>query len=150
MQIEHISLLDAPKDYAIVQCISADCAMGVTSNGKEIPCLALEIRKSYPSIVDFCKSRNPVVGGVVSYVAPDNRVIFNLVTKDLYYVKQTQRTMYRSLVALRALATSENIFKIAVPRLGSGLDKLNWTDVSEMISETLESYFFEVLLCTGK
>jgi hypothetical protein len=140
------SLLNAPKDFAIVQCISADCAMGITSDGREIPCLALTLRKKYPLMSDYCKSFNPSVGKALIYRGPDDRIIFNLVTKSNYYGKPTYDTMFNALLELKSTALQTSEFRLAIPKLGSGLDDLAWVRVSKMIGYVFYESGIEVVL----
>lgn len=146
MRTVYSSLLDAPKDYAIVHCISADCAMGITSDGREIPCLALTLRKEYPMMPDYCKKFDPTVGQSITFTGSDHRVIFNLVTKDRYYDKPTYTTLFNALYDLRTIAIRTGYFKLAIPKLGSGLDQLNWTRVSKIIEYVFEGTGIEIVL----
>lgn len=146
MQVIHSNILDAPENFAIVQCISADCAMGVTPDGREIPCLALTLRKKYPRIVEVCKFGGPIVGDVIRYRAPDGRVIFNLVTKINYYDKPTYGSMMAALKMLRYIAISHDETKLAIPKLGSGLDRLNWNVVSEIVDRVFDGSGIRVVL----
>lgn len=60
----------------------------------------------------------------------------NLVTKERYFQKPTLETLKQALEDFRG--KSEGIGKIAMPKIGCGLDKLNWEDVREIIKEVFE------------
>lgn len=44
-------------------------------------------------------------------------------------------TLQKSLEALHTHAVSNGVKKLAIPRLGCGLDKLHWDKVSELIED---------------
>lgn len=57
------------------------------------------------------------------------------VTKPRYFHKPTYDTLHSSLVALRERCASNGITELCMPRIGCGLDKLEWDKVKEMIQE---------------
>lgn len=68
--------------------------------------------------------------------------ICNLVTKEHYWDKPTYTTLSDSLENVKSLlqilkskAKEENLdFKIVMPKIGCGLDKLDWTRVREIVA----------------
>lgn len=68
--------------------------------------------------------------------------ICNLVTKEHYWDKPTYTTLSDSLEnvknllqILKSKAKEENLdFKIVMPKIGCGLDKLDWTRVKEIVT----------------
>lgn len=73
--------------------------------------------------------------------------VFNLVTKRNYWNKPTLQTMKNALVNLRDLYCYYPGVKIAMPKIGCGLDRLNWADVSELIQEVFKDTDVEILVC---
>ena len=61
--------------------------------------------------------------------------IYNLVTKENYYGKPTYESLEQSLVFMRNHAVKNKVEKIAMPKIGCGLDLLNWEVVSELIKK---------------
>ncbi|MCH5203613.1 MAG: macro domain-containing protein [Oscillospiraceae bacterium] len=57
----------------------------------------------------------------------------NLVTKQSSFGKPTLETLKQALEDFRDKA--EDIHRIAMPKIGCGLDKLKWEDVRELIQE---------------
>ena len=55
--------------------------------------------------------------------------------------------MKRALHELKTGCEKENITKIAMPKIGCGLDKLNWNDVSSAIKEIFADSQIEIVVC---
>lgn len=131
-------LFKVPEEYYLVQCISADFAMGkgiaVEFNRKFD--MRNELRSKY--IVNKWDSRG--------YCILESRV-FNLITKQFYYYKPIYQTMTDSLECMRDLAIRHGIKKIAMPTIGCGLDRLNWNEVKSIIEEVFSKTDIEILVC---
>lgn len=68
--------------------------------------------------------------------------VFNLITKERYYLKPTYKTLSDSLIELVPLIkkcqeNGELIEEIRMPLIGCGLDKLKWSKVRELIKDIL-------------
>ncbi|CAF2555787.1 unnamed protein product [Rotaria sp. Silwood2] len=96
-----------------------------------------------------CVSRdmNVPVGGC-AYITADDRCIFNLVTKERYYYKPTMATLESSLRVMRDLCIENKIHHLAMPRIGCGLDKLNWNEVSKLIQDIFKEDDIEIMIYT--
>ena len=57
------------------------------------------------------------------------------VTKEKYFHKPTYASLRSSLEAMRDHAIQHNVKEIAMPKIGCGLDKLEWVKVVEVIKE---------------
>jgi len=53
-------------------------------------------------------------------------------------------TLEKSLEALCSHARANDVKKLAIPRLGCGLDKLNWDKVSELIEDIFSQSDIEI------
>lgn len=71
----------------------------------------------------------------------------DLVTKTRYWHKPTMYSMRRSLEKMKRGCETENITKIAMPKIGCGLDKLKWEDVSSAIKEIFADSQIEIVVC---
>lgn len=131
-------LFDIPLPYAYVHCISADAAMGAG--------IAKTFVQKYPELRSYVRSTKPKIGDVVMYNAPDGRAIFNLVTKDRYYQKPTYKTMETALRSLRQVTEEQNIRYLAMPRIGCGLDRLDWKRVRAMIQDTFRDLDINIII----
>lgn len=59
--------------------------------------------------------------------------VFNLVTKPRYFNKPTYNSLQLALLDMREQCISLGIDRIAMPRIGCGLDRLDWSTVSDMV-----------------
>jgi len=59
--------------------------------------------------------------------------IYNLITKEFYYQKPTYEALREALVSMRDHAVANEIVSIAIPHIGCGLDRLEWSKVREII-----------------
>lgn len=58
----------------------------------------------------------------------------HLITKECTFGKPTYETLYQALMSLRAyINQNKDITTIRMPRIGSGIDKLEWDKVKEII-----------------
>ena len=130
---ERRDLFSVPKDYVLVHCISADCAMGAG--------IAREFTKrgvkSY--IQTHVSPAELVVGNCVVTHATDWVAECNLITKAHYWEKPTYETLEAALNSLK----QKGFTKLAMPLIGCGLDKLSWQNVSAMV-KTIDA---DILVC---
>ena len=118
----------------IVHCINADCRLGAG--------IARAIEQRW-HIARELLALHPRVGAVIpiSRQLPDTGQIlwiFNLVTKQSPHDKPTYEIMQTTLIELRKLCTSGKYPSdiIGMPRIGCGLDCLDWKVVRRIIQET--------------
>lgn len=124
------------KEYTPVHCISADCKMGAG--------IAVPMKKKFK--LNNMKSQLDEMilqpGHAVYYHG-----VYNLITKKKYYAKPTYDTMAASLTSMYYHITQHDIKKIVMPKIGSGLDKLSWPKVRELIQDIFEDTDIEILVC---
>lgn len=110
---------------SLVHCVSRDLRMGKG--------IAVRFKNAFGHI-DELRAQNRSVGQVAYLQFPD-RMIFNLVTKDAYYQKPTYASIRTALTNLRALCQYFKITKLSMPRIGCGLDQLDWPTVEAIIED---------------
>lgn len=141
---EKRDLFSVPDKYYLVQCISADFAMGAgialqfneRFNTKE------NLKKKYGDML--CEWNCSLDKG---FCIQDGKV-FNLVTKERYYHKPTKETIRNALIELREQIREQNIKYLAMPRIGSGLDRMSWEVVRNIIIDVLSTTNVEISVCT--
>lgn len=114
-------LFTAPNDCYFAHCISADYALGAG--------IAREFNRRYN--MSYRLHRKYPFSDTGDCLLIDN--VFNLVTKLRYYYKPTYDDFTKSLVELRKQCELLHITKLAMPRIGCGLDKLKWERVRDII-----------------
>lgn len=151
---EQKDLFTVPKDYALVHCISADVTMGA-GIAKEFANLGV---KDY-ILHQFTVPIN-VTGICLRAYNTNWKCICNLVTKQHYYNKPSYAALKKSLLHLKYLIKSDNkyfremdinhdkiITKLAMPKIGCGLDRLKWDKVKVIIEEVFADTDIEILVC---
>lgn len=130
-------LFTVPQGYYLAHCISADFALGagIAKIFDEVYNMRFKLFKQYPEY--------EYQGGDALLV--DN--VFNLVTKKKCYGKPTYDSLAEALEEMKELMEQLSITKLAIPKLGCGLDRLNWIEVSELIEEIFEDMDVEILVC---
>ena len=135
--IEQRDLFTMPQGYYLAHCISADFALGAG------------IAKTFDSVYNmkFKLFRNydnyKYNGGDALPV--DN--VFNLVTKQKCWHKPTYESLRESLEMMREQLEFLNATKLAMPKIASGLDRLDWDVVYDIICEVFEDMDIEIVIC---
>lgn len=124
---QHIDgdLFQVDSSISLAHCVSHDFAMG---RG-----IALEFKKRFAGVDDLKKQGKLV--GECAQLQRDKRFIFYLITKSLYWHKPTYRDLEKSLGDLKFVCEREKIYHVAIPRIGCGLDQLNFDKVCTIIQK---------------
>lgn len=141
-------LFSVPDDYYLAHCISADFGMGKG--------IVVEFNKRF----DMKNKLIEMFDGNVTHAwdgnGEDNNPqgacfkvdkVLNLVTKRNYWLKLTYKTLTEALISMREVCIEYNITKIAMPVIGCGLDRLEWSKVSRIIKEVFGGTDIEILVC---
>ena len=116
----------------IVHCISRDAAMGAG--------IAKIFRQKYPDMPKRVLDAKPIVGNTVVYFdRENNRYIANMITKERYFHKPTYNTFSKALTSLYIKANDLGVAHIAMPKIGAGLDRLDWEENKKKIQKTFEN-----------
>lgn len=137
-------LFTVPSDYALAHCISSDFALGA-GIAKEFDRrfgMRSRLMMEYPQY----QMSLPFLPRCLA-VTCDGVTVFNLTTKLLYWHKPTYQALTAALVCMRHSAHSRHITKIAMPKIGCGLDKLEWEKVSSIIKRVFANTDVEILVC---
>lgn len=129
--------------FTLVQCVSADFALskGIAVDFNKRFDMKRRLKNARPDYLNEWKANGKkfdciLCGGVM-----------NLVTKERFYSKPTYDSMRGALETMRSKCNEMNIQKLAMPKIGCGLDKLKWEKVSEMIMDIFEDTDIEILVC---
>lgn len=133
-------LFAVPQGYYLAHCISGDFALGAG--------IAKQFDKEYNMRFKLFRDYPIEIGEKFGYVGKallvDN--VFNLVTKPKCYHKPNYDTLIDTIIDMREQCETRNITKLAMPKIGCGLDKLDWSRVREIIEEVFEDYDIEILV----
>ncbi len=136
-------LFSVSEDYRLVQCASADFALGkgIALAFNTQFAVKERLKKAYPDYLIRWEQEQKQFDCI-----PVGRV-YNLITKKRYFQKPTYDTMQGAFHLLKTDCQKEGVKKLAMPLLGCGLDGLQWDRVSEMIKETFQDMEIEILVC---
>jgi hypothetical protein len=73
--------------------------------------------------------------------------VFNLITKSRSSGKPTYKTLESSLIEMKQIIIDNDIKYLAMPKIGCGLDRLQWGRVSEMLKEIFSDYDIDIIIC---
>lgn len=118
-------LFKMPREYCFAHCVSSDFALGAG------------IAKQFDRIYKM-KFKLDNRYGDTSHIERIGKVflidnVFNLVTKKWYYDKPTYETLTKCLQEMKTMMTQLEITKLAIPKIGCGLDRLQWNVVEQII-----------------
>lgn len=111
-------------DQSLAHCVSADQRQGAG--------IALLFKRRFGRI-DELKAQNKKVGEVAHFKNDRGRFVFTLITKERYHQKPTYGNIRKCLIRLAAVCNRLGVKKLSIPRLGCGLDGLDWHIVKRLI-----------------
>lgn len=131
-------LFTMPREYCLAHCISADFVLGAG------------IAKQFDRIYKMKFKLNNRYGDT-SHIERIGKVflidnVFNLVTKKWYYDKPTYETLTRCLEEMKTMMIRSNITKLTIPKIGCGLDRLQWTVVEQIIKGVFTDTDVEIVV----
>ena len=146
-------LFDMPNDYALAHCISADFALGAG--------IAKEFNKRFGTrddlffttcghnMVDTWDDETRETHGncIITKYKDTDPFVINLITKRNYWNKPTLKTIEEALDNMKFCCFLYGISKIAMPRIGCGLDKQKWSDIKPLIEKVFGDTDFEIVIC---
>lgn len=144
MNEEKGNLFELDSKYALAHCVSQDCdnpkswGMGIV----------VEFNKRFIGMKDYCQimiEENKICfPSSIMYRSENNQVVFNLITKKVYYGKPTYDTITTSIRKMAKSCVEHNIKYLAMPKIGCGLDRLRWNDVKQIIQEEFKDIDIEI------
>lgn len=137
LEFKHGDLFTAPRGEPLAHCISADCAFGAG--------IAKQFRDKY-GITKVVQQHKRIGECAVTH-EPD-RIVFHLVTKDKCRDLPTYDNFEKSLIEMRKWCQVNDITSISVPRLGCGLDRLDYLKVLKIICRVFEGTEMTITIYT--
>lgn len=112
---------------SLAHCVSQDLNMGAG--------IALNFAYRYGG-QSILRQQNKVPSQV-AFLQQGDRFIYYLITKEKYWHKPTYETLRLCLRELFRLCSEHNVHKLSLPRIGCGLDRLEWNQVKRIILEEM-------------
>lgn len=130
-----MNLFEVGDKYYLAHCISSDYALGAG--------IAIEFAKRFR-----LKQQLKVKGTGIYPDCIQIGKVFNLVTKQKYWHKPTYQSLEESLVLMKDLIELRDIKYLAMPKIGCGLDRLQWGRVREIINNIFKDTDIKILICS--
>jgi len=126
-------IFEKHENQILLQCISSDVKMSAG--------FAAITRDTYPELPGIIPKNLPVGSAIV--IKHKQKLFGFLITKKNYFDKPTYETLDQSLTDLARRTEKRSVI---MPKIASGIDKLEWDNVLKMISQKLVD--FEVTVYT--
>lgn len=132
---EQRDLFTVPQGYYLAHCISGDFALGagiaVEFNNRFD--MRNKLRRHFKQTETNCS------------IVIDN--VFNLVTKEKAYQKPSYDSLRAALMEMKTQVEFLGVKKVAMPKIGCGLDRLDWDGVKPLLEEVFDGMDLEILVC---
>ena len=125
--------------HDLVHCISSDFAMGA---GIAKSFAALGVKQLLFAKYQLYRDSYDGHGHALQ-----TGHVWNLVTKARSWNKPTYKSLAEALIELRIKLEENNISQIAMPKIGCGLDKLDWNNVSRLIQKVFADSDIDITVC---
>lgn len=134
---EKRDIFTMPQGYYLAHCISADFALGagIAKTFDSVYNMRFKLFRNYDNY-EYDRGDALLV---------DN--VFNLVTKRKCWHKPTYESVREALEMMKEQLDFLGAKKLAMPRIASGLDRLEWSKVYEIICEVFEDTDVEIVIC---
>lgn len=135
--IEKRDLFTVPQGYYLAHCISADFTLGagIAKTFDEVYNMRFKLFRNYDNYEYSGGDALPV----------DN--VFNLITKQKCWHKPTYESLREALEMMKEQLDFLGATKLAMPKIASGLDRLDWNQVYDVICEVFEDMDIDIVIC---
>ncbi|XP_060087492.1 ADP-ribose glycohydrolase OARD1 isoform X2 [Heteronotia binoei] len=131
-------LFTSPGTDSLAHCISEDCHMSAG--------IAAIFKKKFGGVQELLSQRKTT--GEVAVLKRENRYVYYLITKSKYFHKPTYDNLRNSLEAMKIHCLKNGVTCISMPKIGCGLDRLDWNKVSLMLEEVFEDTNIKITVYT--
>jgi O-acetyl-ADP-ribose deacetylase (regulator of RNase III) len=124
----------------IAHCISADCVMGAGF------AKVLVQRFGGASFRQRVGAHRPTIGDCVAVATEKGPMVYNLITKLRYNHKPIMPALFTTLQKMCNHAIANGIKTIHMPRIGCGLDRLNWSEVRDAVDFVFSKHGVQIVV----
>ena len=122
-------------------------AHSIPSDFKLAAGIAKQVREAFPTTCPEFGSKASKEKIYAQQISP-NRLIYHLIVKPRFRNKPTYSSLSAALEAMLQHAQKQKVQKISIPRLPTGLDKLNWLKVKGIITDVFHKSLIKVTVYT--
>ncbi|XP_026464853.1 O-acetyl-ADP-ribose deacetylase 1-like [Ctenocephalides felis] len=134
-------LFACPDEYSLAHCVAEDLSMGKG--------IAKAFKSKFKE-VESLKGQRRKAGGVATLEVGDKRFIYYLVTKKESTAKPTYSSLHKSITGMKEHMVENDIKKLAMPRIGCGLDRLEWRDVSLILEDIFKDVTCDIVVYNNR
>lgn len=113
---------------SLAHCVSKDLNMGKG--------IATLFKKRFGRVTELKEQGKDV--GNMAVLKDGKRFVYYLITKPRYFHKPSYKTLEQSLQAMKSHCVQNNVESICMPRIGCGLDRLEWNKVENMLNRLFQ------------
>lgn len=134
-------LFSVDDSYTLVHCISADAAMGAG--------IAVQFARKFSRMTSILRQSSLSVGTAMVFFPNQDQdyTVINLITKERSWHKPTYQSFTESIKSMKHTVERYRIAKLAMPKIGCGLDGLNWNICRKIIQDEFKDVNVEILVC---
>lgn len=134
-------LFKVDDSYTLVHCIAADAAMGAG--------IAVQFARRFPRMTSILRQSSLSVGTAMVFFPNQDQdyTVINLITKERSWHKPTYQSFTESIQSMKYTVERYRIAKLAMPKIGCGLDGLNWNICRSIIQDEFADVDVEILVC---
>lgn len=133
----YCNIFTVSDEYSLGHCVATDLLM---YSG-----ISMMFRNTFGRVAELRRQR-PCVGKTLE-LQVGSRYIFYLVTRKRSYHQPTYNSIWDALHSLRSRCLTLNIKKLAIPKLVTSLDELDWEIIRSMIEVVFRFTAIEILVC---
>lgn len=142
-------LFEMPANYTFMQCISADFVMaaGIAVLFNQYYDIKNRLINAYGNGEKMWNDPSHyelyTYNGFCIYEKP----VLNLITKEYGNEMPTYKNLAAALLHAKSIILQNSITRIAMPKIGCGIDGLEWERVSDIIKSIYEDLDVEIVVC---
>ena len=129
-------LFSAPSSISLAHCISKDIKMSAG--------IAKAFRRKFGGLEILRQQQANV--GEIAVLRFGDRFIYYLVTKERFFGKPTTTSLRMSLEMMCNHMKKEGVKEVAIPRIGCGLDKMDWAKVKILLEDVFDGSGAKVIV----